>query len=154
MNDKLREIIFKKLYLDLSHLEIIDFDDRIWFIDRGEEYWYLIYNKSGRLWWRYDFFTNFFALFSIEQSEFELIITDLVEEILNYKVSSTKDFGETAKNLVEEALNHKVSSTVINRQLYDKEVREVLNHKVSSMVDSSGLYKLEVREVLNHNKYF
>ena len=106
MNDKLREIIFKKLYSDLYDAEIIDFDNRIWFIDREKKYWYLEYNKSGVLWWRYDFFTNFFKLFSIEEFEFEPIISDWVEEVLNCEVTTTLQARFQEDYKVEEVLNN------------------------------------------------
>ena len=90
MNDRLRKIIFKKLYEDLSHVEIIHHDDSVWFIDRNTKYWYFEYKNSGELYWGYPFFINFFNVFSIEINEIELIMSEWVEEVLNCKVVTTK----------------------------------------------------------------
>ena len=88
MHPRLKKIIFNKLYEDLKNAEIIHFEDSIWFIDREKKFWYLEYEKDGILWWKYDFFTNFFMLFSMERSEFEGVIADWVEEVLNCKVKT------------------------------------------------------------------
>ncbi len=88
ISDKLKKVIFKKLYEDLSHVEIIPYQNSIWFIDRKNEYWYFEYEKSGTLWWRYYFFEGFFNLFSLELDDYQPIISEWVEEVLNYKVET------------------------------------------------------------------
>ena len=90
MNIRIKKRIFDKLYEDLKYAEIIDCGDSIWFVDRDKEYWYLQYEKSGDLLWRYKFFNNFILLFSMEQYEYEQVIADWVEEVLNCKVDTTK----------------------------------------------------------------
>ena len=105
MNTRLKKRIFDKLYEDLKHAEIIDCGSSIWFIDRDKEYWYLEYEKNGTLWWRYDFFTNFFLLFSMERSNYERVIAEWVEEVLNYKVDTTTAMGKRSVLRVEVVLN-------------------------------------------------
>ena len=85
MNIRIKKRIFDKLYEDLKHAEIIDCMGSIWVVDRDKEYWYLEYEKNGTLWWRYDFFTNFFLLFSMEKSQYRRVIADWVESVLNCK---------------------------------------------------------------------
>jgi hypothetical protein len=111
ISDKIKKIIFDKLYKDLSNVEIIPHEDSIWFIDRKEKYWYFEFTKSGELWWRYFFFTNFFNLFSMEYKEFEPIIIEWVEEVLNSKVCATLDEDICCCLQVEKVLNSKVSTT-------------------------------------------
>ena len=140
MNEKLKKIIFKKLYEDLSGVEIIQHNDSIWFIDRDEKYWYLEYIKDGTLYWRYSFFNNFFNLFSTQFDEYEQVIVNWVEEVLNCKVV-TPTFTITAmENTVEEVLNYKVVTPYFNKFRWMLEVEEVLNYKVvtPSRRDASG----------------
>jgi hypothetical protein len=99
IHDKLKKIIFNKLYKDLSKAEIIDFNDSIWFIDRDNKYWYFEYEKVGRLYWRYDFFPNFFSVFSLERNEFEPIMSEWIEEVLNCKVNAKS--SEEALHIAE-----------------------------------------------------
>jgi hypothetical protein len=99
------------LYSDLYDAEIIDADDSIWVIDRKNKYWYLEYEKSGKLFWRYAFFNNFFDLFSMKETEFEPIISDWVEEVLNRKVTTTQAMVGWQSLPVEEVLNRKVTTT-------------------------------------------
>jgi hypothetical protein len=89
MNIRLKKRVFDRLYEVLKDVEIIDCGNSIWFVDRKKSYWYLQYEKSGKLYWMTDFFTDFFLLFSMEQDEYEQVIADWVEEVLNCKVDST-----------------------------------------------------------------
>jgi hypothetical protein len=104
MNDKLKKIIFDKLYKDLSHVEIIPYNNNVYFIDREKKYWYFEYKKNGTLWWRYGFFIDFFFLFSMGKSEFEWIISEWVEEVLNCKVKTPLPENGRGRGEVEEVL--------------------------------------------------
>jgi hypothetical protein len=91
MNIRLKKRVFDRLYEVLKDVEIIHCKDSgsIWFVDRERKYWYLEYEKSGSLYWRGVFFDNFFLLFSMQQHEYERVIADWVEEVLNCKVYAT-----------------------------------------------------------------
>ena len=132
MNESLKKIIFDKLYEDLSHVEIIPYEDSIWFIDRQEEFWYLEFKKVGILYWRSPFFMNFFSLFSMERYEFEPFISEWVEEVLNCKVNTTIRCKHRNVTKVEEVLNCKVNTTICRSWRCKKRVEEVLNCKVNT----------------------
>ena len=171
ISNGLKQVIFKKLYEDLSHVEIIPYGKSIWFIDRKNEYWYFEYEKSGRLWWRYGFFQNFFDLFSLESDEFQPIISEWVEEVLNCKVHTTaRNFWISAiaveevlnckvhtthrvngacTQWVEEILNCKIHTTASNRICLNQKVEEVLNYKVRTTQNTVSLEEKMVEEVLN-----
>ena len=149
MHPRLKKIIFNKLYEDLKNVEIIPYNDSIWFIDREKKYWYLEYEKSGHLWWRYDFFTNFFRLFSMERSEYERVIADWVEEVLNFKVDTTVNCVTSSTLLVEEVLNFKVDTTVGLCEISNIMVEEVLNFKVDTTICQHWCIIPMVEEVLN-----
>ena len=150
MNEKLKRYIFNKLYKRLSNAEIIPYNNSIWFIDREERYWYFELENNGTLYWRYGFFPNFFMIFSMERDQFEPIISEWVEEVLNHKVSSTLGSCTTLLAKVEEVLNHKVSSTNSHSLPHPYLVEEVLNHKVSSTLHIRVQQHCMVEEVLNH----
>lgn len=115
MESKLKKIIKKKLSKDLSVAELIITKNKsIWFIDRDSRYWFLELEKSGYLWWRWDFFSKFFKFFSIERDEFEPVIKEWVEEVLNQKVISTSFISFTDFKKVEEILSStKLNTTII-----------------------------------------
>jgi hypothetical protein len=129
MNIKLKQIIFNKLYEDLKHVEIIPYYNDIWFIDRENKYWYLRYQKSGDLWWRWEFFNSFFKLFSAERDEYEWVIAEWVEEVLNCKVETP--FHNNWRNyyLVEQVLNCKAETPRAHKGLKRLMVEDVLNYK-------------------------
>ena len=149
VSEKLKQVIFKKLYMDLNGVEIIPYNNSIYFIDREKKYWYFEYEKNGELWWRYSFFSNFFRLFSLESNDYQMIMGEWVEEVLNCRVSSTlkKRFFHVLR--VEEVLNCRVSSTTEQWALWPSMVEEVLNCRVSSTGAASTTQYFEVEEVLN-----
>jgi hypothetical protein len=150
ISEKLKQVIFKELYHQLGKVEIIPYQDSIYFINRENKYWYLEFEKCGRLWWRYDFFNNFFKIFSLEVQDYTKIISKWVEEVLNCKVSITNEFNHYVKQAVEEVLNCKVSITGKAFDLAIPSVEEVLNHKVSttSMFEIDDVNSVE--EILSH----
>lgn len=176
MNDKLKKIIFGKLCMNLSKVEIINYGDSIWFIDRANKYWYFEYEKSGILWWRYDFFEDFFPLFSMEEEEYEPLIIEWVEGILNcgnitesfhnkaacetmvnYMLTrSSKVLGTLAPTYDNEKLVDKVLEYGV-REAYSTSsndpyglVNDMLNCRVGKTIFSKLPYKVEVDRVLNH----
>ena len=150
MNNKLKQIIFDKLYEDLKHVEIIPHNESIWFIDREKQYWYLEYKKSGSLWWRWQFFSIFFPLFSIEYDEYQWIIAEWVEEVLNCKVMTPKSLMVPMSNEVEEMLNCKVITPLSMHHAKSK-VEEVLNCKVITPLLQNYTNSCLVEEVLNNS---
>jgi hypothetical protein len=149
INDRLKNIIFKKLYNDLSHVEIIPYEGDIWFIDRNIKYWYLELKNNGKLWWRSNFFDRFFQAFSLERIDYESLIAEWVEEVLNNKVNTTQGFPFRIDDVVEEVLNNKVNTTIPLPNPPTNRVEEVLNRKVLTTPESCiHGYEL-VEEVLN-----
>ena len=165
MNPRLKNIIFRKLNDELSKVEIILAENKsIWFINRANKYWYFELEKSGKLWWRYEFFTNFFPLFCLEIDEFQPLLSEWVEGILNRGVSSTSNPGANAYDQVEGILNSGVSATgdlgmeristvesILNHgyRKGSRKVDEVLNHKVVTTEYCGIIPSYDLEEVLN-----
>ena len=150
MNKKLKKIIFKKLYEDLSGVEIIQHNGSIWFIDREKSYWYLEYLKGGTLYWRYPFFNTFFQLFSMQMDEYEEVIVDWVEEVLNCKVVTPTKVNHFGTCMVEEVLNCKVVTPYSPEGFRNQMVEEVLNCKVVTPTAQLGDSFVKVEQVLNY----
>jgi hypothetical protein len=151
ISDRIKDVIFKKLYKDLGHVEIIRNGDSIWFIDRESKFWYFNYIiDTNKLWWRGHFFSDFFNFFSLNQSEFVPIISSWVEEVLNCKVNTTTlgFFEDTLK--VELVLNCKVNTTTATHQFSLKRVDEVLNCKVNTTKERLERFIFKVEEVLDY----
>jgi hypothetical protein len=149
MKNKLKQIIFNGLYEDLKNVEIIPYNNSIWFIDREKKYWYLEYEKSGDLWWRWDFFYNFFPIFSMERNEFEWIIAEWVEEVLNCKIEILAKACGSCLTMVEEVLNCKIKTPLISYVNSSLLAEEVLNYGVTKSSFSVFKNNFLVKEVLN-----
>jgi hypothetical protein len=147
---RIKKIIFSKLYEDLSQVEIIPCDNSLWFIDRENKCWFLEYNLLwGSLWWRLDFFRNFFNLFSMKIDEYEPYICEWVEEVLNCKVYQTNKCVNSQNSMVEQVLNCKVYEppTKITRILYG--AKENLNYKVNSSSFLVSTIPSQMEEILS-----
>jgi hypothetical protein len=150
MHPRLKNIIKKKLTNDLSSVSIVDYSGSIWFIDAKSKYWYLeLYKKTKTLWWRLDFFENFFTLFSMEQREFVPIIIEWVEEVLNGKVVSTEDLQNFEYLVMEEILNGEVVYTQGTPATFRMEVEEVLKSEPVSTRRQKLRQETKVEEILN-----
>lgn len=150
MNERLKKLIFRKLYEDLSQVEIIHYDESIWFIDRKKKYWYFEYDKSGILYWRYGFFSEFFKIFSLDKvDEYQPNICEWVEEVLNCKVHTPCWFCINHSNRVEDVLNYKVNTPLKQILFLDEKVEEVLKCKVHTAHSGSILEDVMVEEILN-----
>ena len=149
ISNKLKDIIFKKLNKELSNVEIIPYNDSIWFIDRENKYWYFEYEKNGTLWWRNSFFDNFFVWFSVERHDFEPIISEWVEEVLNCKVNTLSRHCWFGEQTVEEVLNCKVNTLHTGFSAFFTAVEEVLNCKVNTLAMAAYPITKTVEEVLN-----
>jgi hypothetical protein len=132
INNRFKRIIFKKLANDLSHVEIIPYEDSIWFIDRNDKYWYLELENRGHLWWRLDFFVRFFQAFSLEEPEYEPIIKEWVEQVLKRKVNTTTFQQGNGDWEVEQVLKRKVNTTRGSQWRHVKQVEQVLKRKVNT----------------------
>jgi hypothetical protein len=150
ISDRLKGIIFKKLYSELSHLEIIEYKDEIWFIDREDKRWYFIYNTNGTMWWKYGIFCDFFEFFSItEKNDFAPILSSWVEEVLNCRVTTTEIARYITPYGVEEVLNCRVTTTDGTSYNAFAEVEDVLNYKVNRSFGWMGHPPVSINVVLN-----
>ena len=111
VKDKLKLIIFKLLSEWLKDVEIIPYNGSVWFIDRGNKYWYLELNPNNHLWWRYSFFFDFFGMFSLEFKEFEPLIREWTENVLNHKVSKSVIGYNGCRQLLERMLDCNIESS-------------------------------------------
>ena len=150
MTSNLKNIIFNKLYEDLSQVEIIPYKNSIWFIDREKKYWYLEFDKSGELFFRYQFFDDFFSLFSLKFIDYQPFILEWVEEVLNHKVNATPMASISRTIWMEELLNHKVNKTYLETHAQNDYVEQVLNYKVESIKDGGDGNRFQIEQVLNY----
>jgi len=105
ITEELRKIIFRRLNKELSSLEIIEYNDgNLYFIDREKRYWYLDYNTNGRLYWRFQYFDDFFKVYSLDKDGFRWIIAEWVEEALNCKVQTAHNRKQIIPIVVEQVL--------------------------------------------------
>jgi hypothetical protein len=135
-------------------VSVIDYNGSIWFIDDKSKYWYLeVYKKTKTLWWRLDFFENFFILFGMEQNEFVPIISEWVEEVLNGKIVSTFRICATKNLKVEEVLNGEIGSTNQSDFPFNQHVEDAVGVILKGEVVSTRRQKLrqetQVEEILN-----
>lgn len=150
ISDRTKQFIFNNLIKDLSNVEIIRHDDSLWFIDREKRYWYLELVKTGKLYWRYQFFTEFFNMYSIERNVYEPIIKEFVESVLNCVVSSTKTYSDGFNPKVNSILNSGKPPRLIAGSIPNTSMDVVLDNGITSTHEIVGLSNDIVDSVLNN----
>ena len=150
MNEKLKKLIFYKLYENLKHVEVIPYKENIWFIDREQKCWYFVYEKNNKhLWWYYHYFCNYFNCFSLERSDAEYVMSRWVEEVLNSMVNTTGFNYHRTTSQMEEVLNSMVDTTDENNGPHSDWVRDVLNSRVDNTRFVKANLDFHVEEVLS-----
>lgn len=150
MTDNLKQFIFNNLIKDLSNVEIIRHDESLWFIDREKKYWYLELVKTGKLYWRYQFFSEFFDMYSIDRDVYEPIIKEFVELVLNCDVSSTKTTMAVSSQMVFTVLNNDITSTAAAQGTGNKPLEDALNNGITSTIFHPFAEYEKVDSVLNN----
>lgn len=150
VSERLREIIFNRLYKELGHTEIIPYEGSLYFMDRENKEWYLEYSNDYHrtLWWKFNFFNEFFSVFSLEHIEYSKIIGLWVEEVLNSKIGKTDYVYFYPKSAVEnvlrydgELLNCKVEKTYVSHSKFQSTVDEILDCNKKHKHVSSNPYE-------------
>jgi len=149
VNPRIKEIIFNKLLNDMKGVEIIEDNGSIWAIDPDEKYWYFELQENGTLWWRWGFFNNFFKLFSIERNEFEPLMRELVEDILNRKVVTSLLVQFLGDLMVEDILNRKVVTSHSGQIHVQSQVEDILNRKVVTSSGHDQRLTMSIKDILN-----
>jgi hypothetical protein len=150
ISDRTKQFIFNALIKDLSNVEMIRHDESLWFIDREKKYWYLELVKTGKLYWRYQFFTEFFDMYSIDREVYEPIIKEFVELVLNNRITTTAAAERKSKNRLEDALNSGNPPFLIAGSIPNTSMDSVLNNGITSTHEIVGLSKDIVVSVLNN----
>ena len=148
ITEKFKQTIFDKLSEDLSHTELFLHKESIWFIDRKNKYWYLSFKSSGQLYWRWQFFVEFFELFSLERPQYEPLIKEWVEGVLKGGVTTTYKVGSYLGTKVEGVLKGGVTTTYYGLTFDTTAVERVLKGGVTTTIQSPINYWMEVEGVL------
>jgi hypothetical protein len=146
ISDRTKQFIFNNLIKDLSNVEMIRHDESLWFIDREKKYWYLELVKTGKLYWRYQFFTEFFEMYSIERSVYEPIIKEFVELVLNCGVTSTKTTMAVSSQMVSIVLKNNESPRLIAGSIPNTSMDLVLDNGITSTEVEFGVFRNEIVE--------
>jgi len=149
VSPRIKEIIFNKLLNDMKNAEIIEDNDDIWAIDPDEKYWYFQLKKDGTLWWRWDFFNDFFKLFSLEKNEYEPILRDMVEHILNRQVKASNWDPAAAQQRAEDVIDRKIkTSTAVGHRTLNT-IKNVIDRKVKRSERMMAGMRIPVDAVLD-----
>ena len=148
ITEKFKQTIFDKLSEDLSHTELFLHKESIWFIDRKNKYWYLSFKSSGQLYWRWQFFVEFFELFSLERPEYEPLIKEWVEGVLKGGVTTTYTHSYKDNHVVEGVLKGGVTTTYYHLLSCHIQVEGVLKGGVTTTCNCNFISNYRVEGVL------
>lgn len=166
MHPRLKNIVFHKLNKDLSKCEIILAENQsIWFIDRANKYWYFELEKCGKLWWRYEFFTEFFTFFSLEDTSFQRLLSQWVESILNREVVRINENHQGSALWMDYILSREVAAVEVGKawtgvtegvqkhgyRKGSRKVEDVLNREINEIEGGELFDNGELEKILNRS---
>jgi hypothetical protein len=167
VNPKLAKIAMGKLYDDIKDAEVIPYRSSVWIIDRKNKYWYIEYRDGGAMYWRRDFFQDFFNIFSMKDKDFEPLLVTMMEDILNNYKDILKNIEKPEYTSVEDDLRKNNGDTFISPTSlgYNTGYEDIPNQKVTSsdpsynrethtvgsiLKNSTTSPKTDVEDVLKH----
>ncbi len=149
VSEKLKKIIFKKLSIDLQEFKVIQYNGSIWVIDSKNIKWIFEYfPENKKLFWKYDFFNNFFDLFSLEMDKFEPLLLEWFQNNIKCTIEHTVGLDMTWDFLIGDVLNCVVKEIGYLRGEQETTVREVIGCK-STKKDKT--YQ-PIRDILDSNE--
>jgi len=155
INPRTIKIAMDKLYDDIKDAEVIPYSGDMWIINRKENYWYFDLDKDGTLWWREDFFNNFFKFFSIEKDEFVPLLINMVQDILNRKADSSLGSPVSFAGVMGDIIANKAKRKKGDHNYLDGRVGDILKNrreetKISPLKeDLSKLIGMVINEEIN-----
>jgi hypothetical protein len=145
INPRTIKIAMDKLYDDIKDAEVIPYSGDMWIINRKENYWYFDLDKDGTLWWREDFFNNFFKFFSIEKDEFVPLLINMVQDILNRKADSSLGSPVSFAGVMGDIIANKAKRKKGDHNYLDGRVEDILKNrreetKISSLKEDLAVW--------------
>jgi len=153
VNPKLAKIAMGKLYDDIKDAEVIPYRSSVWIIDRKNKYWYIEYRDGGAMYWRRDFFQDFFNMFSMKDKDFEPLLVTMMEDILNNYKDILKNIEKPEYTSVEDDLRKNNGDTFISPASlgYNTGYEDIPNQKVKSSDPSYNRETHTVGSILKNN---
>jgi hypothetical protein len=153
VNPKLAKIAMGKLYDDIKDAEVIPYRSSVWIIDRKNKYWYIEYRDGGAMYWRRDFFQDFFNIFSMKDKDFEPLLVTMMEDILNNYKDILKNIEKPEYTSVEDDLRKNNGDTFISPASlgYNTGYEDIPNQKVTSSDPSYNRKTHTVGSILKNN---
>lgn len=133
MNPDLRykQYVLNKLVSDLEGF-LVYYNPQFkswWWTNPNTKEWRFEFKDSGNLYWFYGWGDNFISKYSLEESEFEEVISRYVEHTLQNGVVNSSPSGRFRKG-VEETIENGIVNTQCNFLYKTEDVEETLQNGV------------------------
>ena len=116
LSPEIKKILFKKFKSDLSNCEIIiTKSNDIWFMDVGDNQWYLQFSKGNTLYYYFEYFSLILPIFSVDEKDYNLILREFAYDILKTynpnkkwrKIGKITPLSSKLESLIELVKNEK-----------------------------------------------
>lgn len=93
LSDKIKE--------DFSDVSVINLNGNFWFINPKTKYWYLQVTKEGTLFWRMNYFSTFFTIFSLEYPETDEFLCSFAREYMSTNIKKITSLDSDLNDLLD-----------------------------------------------------
>ena len=126
---KYRQYVLNKLVSNLEGFDVY-YNPQFkswWWINPETKEWRFEFKKTGSLYWYYGWGDNFRMKYSLDDSEFEEMISRYVEQILQNRVVDTGYRHLNKFFLLEHIFQNRVTDTLECRQPYKRFVEDMIS---------------------------
>jgi len=108
IHPKMMKTLSDKIKDDFSDVSVINLNGNIWFINPNSKYWYLQVNREGALFWREEYFSTFFTIFSLEYPETDEFLCLFVKEYMSTNIKKITSLDSDLNDLLDWVLNKNI----------------------------------------------
>jgi hypothetical protein len=145
---KYREYVLNKLVSDLEGF-VVYYNPQLkswWWINPETKEWRFEFKDSGSLYWYYHWGDNFRMKYSLDDSEFEEMISRYVEHTLQNGVVNTR----FAMFLIANSVEHTLQNGVVNTNSSSFKLIETVEHTLQNGVINTVEWYLTNKEWAEH----
>jgi len=139
-------------YTDTPEKPFIYSEGSVWLINPETKEWFLEIKKTGDMNYFYDKFDNFHIYLNMKRSEFEMVLKNWVEDILEKKIYSTTETWMSYQSIIKKISNKNVVKYELEYVSYKEDIADVLEKGIVVSFYDFDDRNRRINEVLENGK--
>jgi hypothetical protein len=146
----MKKIINRLIDDAVKGVDVYHYKGSVWFIFTDKKEWVIELDKTGDLWFNYDFFTNIFKYLSIETLHNKHYITEWVENAIQNVVKNTTGLVKSGFDIVEDTLQNGVKNTLGQGHNIPGLIEDTIQNGVKNTYEMELHLRSEVEDIIEN----